>query len=88
MAHTVQARKRIRQNLVRKENNRPHITRLGSFMRKVEEAISEGDYEKARAAFSAAMPVLQSGASKGYMHRNTVARRLSRYSRKIKALKA
>jgi small subunit ribosomal protein S20 len=55
-------------------------------LRKVEEAIASGDKDAAQAAFRAVQPELHRSAQKGIMHRNTVARSLSRMSRTIKAL--
>lgn len=86
MAHTVSAKKRIRQTERRTARNRARKSRLRGFVRKVEEAIAAGDQTAAQAAFKAAMPELHRGASKGIMHRNTAARRLSRFSARIKAL--
>lgn len=86
MAHTVSAKKRIRQTERRTARNRARKSRIRGFVRKVEEAIAAGDKAAAEAAFKAAMPELHRGAGKGVMHRNTVARRLSRFSARIKAL--
>ncbi|MGH7088768.1 MAG: 30S ribosomal protein S20, partial [Stellaceae bacterium] len=59
-----------------------------TYLKKVESAISAGDKDAARAAFAAAAPELQRGVSKGVGHKNTVARKLSRLSARIKALGA
>ncbi|HYM03135.1 MAG TPA: 30S ribosomal protein S20, partial [Stellaceae bacterium] len=52
----------------------------------VETAIASGDKEQARAALAAAQPEMQRGAMKGILHKNTVARKLSRLSARVKAL--
>jgi len=62
------------------------MSRIRTFLRKVEDAISSGDKEQARSAFQAAQPELMRGAKRGVIHRNTVARRLSRMSARIKAM--
>ena len=51
-----------------------------------EGAIGTGDKEAARAAFAEAAPEMQRGVTKGVLHKNTVARKLSRLSARIKAL--
>jgi len=86
MATHVSAEKRIRQTARRTAVNRARLSRIRTFVKKVETAIAARDKDAARAAFAAAQPELQSGAHKGVMHRNTVARKLSRLSARIKAL--
>jgi small subunit ribosomal protein S20 len=86
MAHTVSAKKRIRQTERRTARNRMRKSRVRTFVRTVEEAITAGDKAVAEAAFKAAMPELHRGVSKGVMHKNTAARKLSRLSARIKAL--
>lgn len=86
MATHVSAEKRIRQTERRTAVNRARLSRIRTFVKKVEAAIASGDKTAARAAFVAAQPELQRGAQKGVMHRNTVARKLSRLSARIKAL--
>jgi small subunit ribosomal protein S20 len=86
MATHVSAEKRIRQTARRTEINRARLSRIRTFVKKVETAIAAGDKTAARAAFAAAEPELQRGAQKGVLHKNTVARKLSRLSARIKAL--
>jgi len=86
MAHTVSAKKRIRQTERRTARNRARKSRIRGYVRKVEEAIASGDKAAATNAFKAVMPELHRGVSKGVMHRNTVARRLSRFAARIKAM--
>ena len=86
MATHVSAEKRIRQTARRTAVNRTRLSRIRTFVKKVETAIATGDKEAARAALKAAQPEMQRGAQKGVMHRNTVARRLSRLAARIKAL--
>jgi len=86
MAHTVSAKKRIRQTERRTARNRARKSRIRGYVRKVEEAIASGDKAAAASAFKAVMPELHRGVSKGVMHRNTVARRLSRFAARIKAM--
>lgn len=86
MAHSKSARKRIRQTERRTIMNRARKSRIRTYLRKVEEAITAGDKATAATAFKAAMPEMHRGVNKGVMHRNTVARSLSRLSARIKAL--
>jgi small subunit ribosomal protein S20 len=88
MAHHQSAKKRIRQTKRRTEVNRARVGRIRTFLRKVESAIASGNKSEAQAAFQAAQPVLMSGANKGVVHRNQVARRLARLSARIKAMPA
>jgi small subunit ribosomal protein S20 len=86
MANTASARKRIRQTLRRTERNQARKSRMRTFVKKVETAIAGGDKDVASAAFRSAQPELQRAAGKGVIHRNTIARKLSRLSARIKAL--
>ena len=86
MATHVSAEKRIRQTATRTAVNRARVSRIRTFVKKVETAIAAGDKEAAHSAFKEAQPEMQRGAQKGVMHKNTVARKLSRLSARIKAL--
>lgn len=86
MAHTTSAKKRIRQTERRTLRNRTRKSRIRTFVRRVEEAIESGDKATAQAAFKAAMPELHRGVTKGVLHKNTAARKLSRLSTRIKSL--
>ncbi len=86
MANTPSARKRIRQTEKRTARNAARKSRMRTFVKKVEAAIAGGDKEKAAAALRAAQPELQRAAGKGVVHANTVGRKLSRLSARIKAI--
>ncbi len=88
MANTASARKRIRQTEKRTLRNKARHSRVRTFLRKVETAISGGDKAQANEALRAAQPELQRAAGKGAMHRNQVARKLARLSARIKNLQA
>jgi small subunit ribosomal protein S20 len=88
MAHTPSARKRIRQNVRRAEINGARVSRIRTYLRRVEEAIAGGDKGQAEAAFREAQPELMRGVHKHVLHRNTVSRKLSRLSGRIKAMPA
>ncbi|MGK9232869.1 30S ribosomal protein S20 [Inquilinus limosus] len=86
MANHKSAEKRIRQTERRTLVNRNRVSRIRTFVKKVETAILAGDKTAAAEAFKAAQPELQRGVTKGVLHKNTVARKLSRLSGRIKAL--
>lgn len=88
MANTASAKKRIRQIEKRTMRNRARRSRLRTFAKKVEKAIAAGSAQEARAALAAFTPELMRAASKGIVHRNAVARKLARLSRRVKALDA
>ena len=86
MANHPSAEKRIRQTARRTEVNRARVSRIRTFVKKVETAIAAGDKNAAKEAFAEAAPAMQSGAGKGVVHHRTVSRKLSRLSARIKAL--
>jgi len=86
MANHISSKKRIRRNERRAVINKDRLSRVRTFVKKVEAAIEAGNKEQAQEAFLAAMPELHRGASRGVMHRNTVARKTSRLAAKIKAM--
>jgi len=86
MANNASARKRIRQTERRTERNRTRKSRMRTFVKKVESAIASGDRSAAAEALRVAQPELQRAATKGVVHRNTIARKLSRLSTRIKSL--
>ena len=86
MANTPQAKKRIRRNERRAVVNGNRIGRIRTFVKKVESALDAGDKEAAKAALASAQPELARGVAKGVLHKNTVARKISRLTRRVKAL--
>lgn len=88
MANTPQSKKRILRNERRNEINRDRLSRVRTFVRKVEEAISSGDAAAAQEALKQAQPEIMRGASKGVLHRNTASRKVSRLAHRVQALNA
>ena len=86
MAHHASAKKSIRQTERRSTVNRARISRVRSFIKKVETAIEAGDKKVAAEALKAAQPVIHRGVRAGVLHRNTASRKLSRLSARIKTL--
>ena len=86
MANTPQAKKRIRRNTNRAEINGARMSRIRSFLKKVETAIEGGDKTAATDALKAAQPELARGVARGVLHKNTASRKMSRLSKRVGAL--
>jgi small subunit ribosomal protein S20 len=86
MANTAQAKKRARQNEARFAINKMRRSRIRTHLRFVEEAIESGDKAASLAALKAAQPELMRGVTKGVVHKNTAARKMSRLTARVKAL--
>ena len=86
MANTTQSAKRARQSETRYAINKARRSRIRTYLRKVEEALASGDQAAATAALKAAQPELDRGVSKDVLHKNTVARKLSRLTRRVATL--
>ncbi|MXO75066.1 30S ribosomal protein S20 [Altererythrobacter aerius] len=86
MANTPQAKKRIRRNNARAEINTNRISRIRSFLKKVEGAIAGGDKAAAAEALKAAQPELARGVARGVLHKNTASRKMSRLSKRVASL--
>ena len=86
MANHKSAKSRIVRNNKRALINGARRSRVRTFVKKVEAAIAAGDKEQANAAFKIAESELMRAVRKGVFKLNTVARKVSRLSQKIKAL--
>lgn len=86
MANTPQARKRIRRNERRAEINTNRVSRIRTFIKKVELAIAGGDKSAAAAALKEAQPELARGVARGVLHKNTAARKMSRLTKAVGTL--
>lgn len=86
MAHHKSAKKRIRQTERRTEVNRARVSRIRTFVKKVETLIEGGDKTLAAEALRAAEPELMRGVQAGVVHQNTAARKVSRLVARIKSL--
>ncbi len=62
------------------------MSRIRTFVKKVEMAIASGDANAARDALRAAQPELQRGVTRGVLHKNTASRKISRLNARVKAL--
>ncbi|HVT24067.1 MAG TPA: 30S ribosomal protein S20 [Rhizomicrobium sp.] len=86
MPNIASAKKRVRTTKKRTEINHARKSRIRSFTRKVEEAIASGDKNAAQAALKAAEPEIMRGVSKGVIHKNTGARKVSRLTKRVSKL--
>jgi small subunit ribosomal protein S20 len=86
MPHHKSAEKRLRQTEKRTVINRSRLSRVRTFVKKVEVAIATGDKAAAQSALQLAQPELHRATTKGVLHKNTVARKLSRLATRINAL--
>jgi small subunit ribosomal protein S20 len=86
MPNIASAKKRMRQNEVRRGRNRVVRSRLRSVLRLLDEAIEAGDLELVRARWTATQVLLDRTAQRGIIHRNLAARKKSRLARRIRAI--
>lgn len=86
MANSASAKKAVRKIQRRTVVNGARRSRVRTFIRKVEDAIASGDANAAKQALAAAEPEIMRAVSRGVMHKNTGARKVSRLSRRVRAL--
>ena len=86
MANIKSAEKRNRQNVERNARNHARTSRIRTFLRKVEEALTGGDQKIAAEALRAAQPEVQRGVTKGVLRKKTASRKISRLAARVKAL--
>jgi small subunit ribosomal protein S20 len=83
LANTVSAEKRNRQAQKRRARNVQVRTAVKNAVKKVREALARGDQAAAKAAYPAAEKALSSGRSKGVVHKNAAARKISRLAKAL-----
>ena len=86
MAYTKQARKRLRQAERRSVVNKSRRSRVRTFVRKVEDALTSGDKNAAVEALRLAEPMLARSGQQGILKSNTAARRISRLTRLVNSM--
>ena len=87
MATHLSAIKRARQNEKRRLRNLQIRSTVKSSVKKVRVSIEKKDLEGAQKALSKAVPLIQKASSKGVFHKNTTARKISRLTQEVNALK-
>ena len=88
MAHSLSAKKRIRQNANRRTINRARKSQVKTQTKHFEAAVEEGDVAVATEQYRAVAKKLDKTAATSTMHKKTAARKKSRLARKLNALKA
>ncbi|MBT5575243.1 30S ribosomal protein S20 [Alphaproteobacteria bacterium] len=86
MANHKSSKKRIRRNQARAEINKSRVSRIRTFIKKVESAIGSGDAPAANQALKEAQPEIMRGVSKGVLHKNTASRKMSRLAASVKKI--
>ena len=86
MANHKSALKRARQNINRRTRNRAAKTRIKSVVKEVQTAVDENAKDVALEKLNAAKSIIDDTASKGIIHKNTAARRVSRLSKLVNAI--
>ena len=86
MANHASAKKRIRRNSRMEIVNKVRKNRVRSFIKKVEVAIDKADKKLAQQAFKEAQPEMHRSVTKGVFNKNTISRKLSRLSSRIKKI--
>lgn len=86
MANHKSAQKRARQTKVKTERNRFYRTRMKNLTKAVREAVETQDAQKANEAFKSANKTLHSYVSKGFLKKNTAARKISRLAKLVNTL--
>jgi small subunit ribosomal protein S20 len=86
LANSAQAIKRARQAENNRQRNASQRSKMRTSIKKVINAIRAGDRDAARAAYTAAVPLIDTAAGKGLIHANKAARHKSRLNQQIRAL--
>ena len=87
MPNIASAKKRLRQNIVRRDRNRAGRSRVRNLCKKVLKAVAEGNIEQAETCFSEAARALDKAGAAKLIHRNTASRKKSRLSAMVRKLK-
>ena len=87
MPNKASAKKRLRQTLKKTTENKNRKTRIKTFVKKVEQAIVQGDHPAANQVLSTAQAEIMRGVTKGVIHKNSASRKISRLNSKVKGLK-
>lgn len=86
MAHSLSAKKRVRQNEKRNTINRARKSQIKTQVKHLEDALASNDVEAAREQFRLTAQKLDKVASTSTMHKKTAARKKSRLAKKLNSL--
>lgn len=87
MAHSLSARKRVRQNESSRARNRWRLRTMREAVKTFREKLVHGSLEEATTAMRTCARIVDKTAQKGVIHKNQAARRKSRMSAALKAKK-
>ncbi len=87
LANSSQAKKRTRQNKVRRTRNVGQRSEMRTYLKQVTKAIEEGNAALAATLYKKAVSSVDMLAAKGLIHKNKAARHKSRLNARIKAIK-
>lgn len=88
MAHSLSAKKRVRQNIKRRVTNRARRSQIKTMIKRFETTVGEGNAKAAADQFYVIAKKLDKVASTSTMHKKTAARKKSRLAKRVNALKA
>lgn len=88
MAHSLSAKKRVRQTAKRNVINRARKSMIKTELKKLEDVIKTGDVDKAKAQLQLVQKRIDKVAATSTMHKNTAARMKSRFTKQVNALEA
>lgn len=88
MANHTSSKKAIRQIATRTAQNRTRMNRIRTFVKKVESLLAEENKSEVVGALREAEAEIMRGVSKGTLHKNTASRKVSRLTKRVKALVA
>ena len=88
MAHSLSAKKRVRQNAKRKTINRARKSQTKTQIKHFEAALTESDVEAASEQYRLVAQKLDKTAATSTMHKKTAARKKSRLAKRLNSLKA
>lgn len=83
MAHSKQARKRVRQNETRRMANKTVSSSMRSAVKKLQGLVEAGDTAAAQAELSATLSKIDKAAKKNVIHANAAARKKSQMMRAV-----
>ncbi len=86
MPNIKSAKKRLRQNVKRRERNRLYVRRMKTESKKVIEAVERKDLEAAKEQLKVAMKYIERAAARGAIHKNEASRRISRIAKRVAEL--
>ena len=86
MANTKSAQKAVRKIERRTAVNKSRRSQMRTYVRKVEEALEAKDAPAAAQALKDAEPMVARAAQKGILHKHTASRKMSRLTKRVKAL--